>query len=411
MKIAVIGLGYIGLPTSLVMADSGLDIIGVDYDERKIKQLQAGHVTFKEEGLEELFASAVEKDLVFQTEYPEADMYIVTVPTPYKDDNKKVNAKYLIAATETISEIAPEGAILVIESTISPGVIDEHIRPLLEKRERVIGEDIHLVHAPERIIPGNMIYELYNNSRTIGADNMEIAEQVKEVYASFCKNEIILTDIRTAEISKVVENTYRDINIAFANELSRICRRAGVDVAEVIEVANHHPRVNILNPGPGVGGHCLPVDPWFLVGDYPEDAKLIRTAREVNESQPDFIYSIAEEKMEELGIGADAKIGIYGLTYKENVDDIRMSPSLQLWDHLSAEDKERTVFYDPYIENNLVENQVHDLDEFIEHVDFIIIMVGHNEIKENANKFENSSVFDARGVKEIRKTADNYYTL
>lgn len=411
MKIAVIGLGYIGLPTSLVMADSGLDVIGVDYDQRKVKELQNGHVTFKEEGLEELFVSAVAKDLTFQTEYPEADMYIVTVPTPYKDDNKKVDAKYLLSATETITEVAPKGAILVIESTISPGVIDEHIRPLLEKHDITIGEDIHLVHAPERIIPGNMIYELYNNSRTIGADDMEIAEQVKEVYASFCKNEIILTDIRTAEISKVVENTFRDINIAFANELSRICKRAGVDVKEVIEVANHHPRVNILNPGPGVGGHCLPVDPWFLVGDYPEDARLIRTAREVNESQPDFVYSLAQGKMEELGIDGNSKIGIYGLTYKENVDDIRMSPSLQLWDHLSEDDKARTVFYDPYIEDNLVENQVHDLDEFIEQSDFIIIMVGHNEIKDNASKFENSSVFDTRGVKEVRKTADNYFTL
>jgi UDP-N-acetyl-D-mannosaminuronic acid dehydrogenase len=411
MKIAVIGQGYIGLPTTLVMADSGLDIIGVDYDENKINQLQNGHVTFKEEGLEELFASAIQKNLSFQTDYPEVEMYIVAVPTPYKDDNKKVDATYLISAAEKIAEVAPHGAILVVESTISPGVIDEYIRPVLEDKGRSIGEDIHVAHAPERIIPGNMLYELYHNSRTIGADEPGIAEKVKEVYSSFCQGEIILTDIRTAEISKVVENTYRDINIAFANELSRICRRAGVDVYEVIDVANHHPRVNILSPGPGVGGHCLPIDPWFLVGDYPKDAKLIRTSREVNEEQPLFIYSLAKEKMTELGLASTAKIGLYGLTYKENVDDIRMSPSLQLLDSLDREDKARTVLYDPYVSKDLVEGQVHNLEQFINACDFIIVMVGHNELRENAEKFSKSNVFDTRRVEELKAVVESYFTI
>ena len=411
MTIAVIGQGYIGLPTALVLADNGNDVIGVDYDEEKIEKLKAGKVTFSEEGLDDLFQSAVKKNLKFQTEYPAVDMYIVSVPTPYKDNNKRVDPKYLVAATETIAKVAPKGAIQVVESTISPGVIDEYVRPALEENGRSLGDDIHIAHAPERIIPGNMINELYHNSRTIGADDAEVAQKVKEVYQTFCKGEIIITDIRTAEISKVVENTFRDINIAYANELSRICRRAGVDVYEVIDVANHHPRVNILNPGPGVGGHCIPVDPWFLVGDYPEDANLIKQAREVNDAQPLYIWNLAKNDFSTVGIDENSTIGIYGLTYKENVDDTRMSPSLQLLNSLSAEEKSRIISYDPFIERDLVEQQYHDFDKFLAASDAVIVMVNHKHIVENADKLSAKPVFDSKNIATLKEKCKDYFSL
>ena len=411
MNIAVIGQGYIGLPTALVLAEGGHTVIGVDSNVEKIEKLLKNELTFKEEGLDALFSRALEKNITFSTDYPSVEMYIVAVPTPYKDDNKKVNPKYLVAASQSIADVAPKNAIVVVESTISPGVVDEYVRPAFENKGRKVAEDIHLVHAPERIIPGNMIKELYHNSRTIGADDLAIAEKVKEAYSVFCKGEMILTNIKTAEISKVVENTYRDINIAFANELSRICHRAGVDVHEVIEVANHHPRVNILSPSTGTGGHCIPVDPWFLVGDYPEDAQLIRKAREVNEAQPLYIWNLAMEDFASVGFDENARVGLYGLTYKENVDDTRMSPTLQLLDSLSAEDKERVIVYDPYVENDMVDNQYHDIDDFLADSDVIIVMISHDEITEKADKLAGSSIFDARGIKAVRKSAENYFTL
>lgn len=228
--------------------------------------------------------------------------------------------------------------------------MDKFVRPIVENRGFVIGEDIHLVHAPERIIPGNMVNELKNNSRTIGSDNIEIGYEVKRWYETFCKGEIVVTDIKTAELSKVVENTFRDINIAFANELSRICRKENMDVYELINIANKHPRVNILTPGPGVGGHCISVDPWFLVGDYPEIVNIIKAAREVNDSQPDFVIDRIRDIMNENGITDISKVGLYGLTYKENVDDLRESPTLQILEKLERYFVKGIKLYDPWIE-------------------------------------------------------------
>ena len=251
----VIGLGYIGLPTALMMATHGVEVVGTDYNEELVATLNAGHTTFKEEGLDELFADALKAGIKFTTEYQVCDTYIVSVPTPYDKLDKKIDPCYVIAACKTVLEVAPKGAVLVIESTISPNTVDRFVRPLLVEAER---EDVKLVHAPERIIPGNMVYELLHNNRTVGADDPEVGEEVAKIYATFCQGEISVTDIRTAEMTKVVENTFRAINIAFSNELAKICRIGGMDVAEVIRISNKHPRVNILQPGPGVGGHCIP---------------------------------------------------------------------------------------------------------------------------------------------------------
>ena len=394
----VIGLGYIGLPTALMMAAHGVEVIGTDYNKKLVDTLNAGHTTFKEKGLDELFADAVKAGVKFTTEYQVTDTYIVSVPTPYDKFSKKIDACYVVAAVKSVMEVCPKGATVVIESTISPGTIDKFVRPVIEENGFKIGEDIHLVHAPERIIPGNMVYELLHNNRTIGADNSEIGEKVKEYYASFCQGEIVVTDIKTAEMTKVVENTFRAVNIAFANELAKICRHDGMDVYEIIKICNMHPRVNILQPGPGVGGHCISVDPWFLVGDYPALTKVIGESMKTNDGMPDFVLNRIYEIMKEKGLTDITKVGLYGLTYKENVDDIRESPTLQLLESQERHLATGLKVYDPYITDDVVKNQYHDLDEFLNDVDMIVVMVKHNEIKENAEKLANKVVLDCQNV-------------
>lgn len=399
--INVIGLGYIGLPTALMMASHGIEVVGTDYNPELVATLNAGHTTFKEKGLDELFADAVKSGIKFTTEYQVTNTYIVSVPTPYDKFTKKVDACYVVAAVKTILGVCPKGATIVVESTVSPGTIDKYIRPVITDYGYTIGEDIHLVHAPERIIPGNMVHELLYNNRTIGADNVEIGEKIKGLYASFCKGEIVVTDIRTAEMTKVVENTFRAVNIAFANELAKICRYDNMDVYEIIRICNMHPRVNILQPGPGVGGHCISVDPWFLVGDYPGLAKVIDESMKTNDGMPDFVLNRIHEIMKENGLKDTTRVGLYGLTYKENVDDCRESPTLQLLEsqerHLAAPLK----VYDPFIAEDIVANQYHDLDAFLADVDMVVIMVNHNEIKENMEKLQGKIVFDTRKVCDL----------
>ena len=326
----VIGLGYIGLPTALMLASHGIEVIGTDHNERLVETLNAGYTTFKEDGLDDLFNNAVEFGIRFTTEYQVTDTYIISVPTPYDKFSKKVDACYVAAAVKDVLKVAPKGTVIVIESTVSPGTLDKFVRPAMEEAGKVIGADVHLVHAPERIIPGNMVYELIHNNRTIGADDKAIGEKIKSLYASFCQGEIVVTDIRTAEMTKVVENTYRAVNIAFANELAKICRHDNMDVYEIIRICNMHPRVNILQPGPGVGGHCISVDPWFLVGDYPSLAKVIDESMRTNDAMPAFVLHRVYDIMREQGMKDLGRVGLYGLTYKENVDDMRESPTLQL---------------------------------------------------------------------------------
>ena len=394
----VIGLGYIGLPTALMMAAHGVEVVGTDYNKKLVDTLNAGHTTFKEKGLDELFADAVKAGVKFTTEYQVTDTYIVSVPTPYDKFSKKIDACYVVAAVKSVMKVCPKGATVVIESTVSPGTIDKFVRPVIEENGFEIGKDLHLVHAPERIIPGNMVYELLHNNRTIGADSREIGEKVKEYYASFCQGEIVVTDIKTAEMTKVVENTFRAVNIAFANELAKICRHDGMDVYEIIKICNMHPRVNILQPGPGVGGHCISVDPWFLVGDYPALTKVIGESMKINDGMPDFVLNRIYEIMKEKGLTDITKVGLYGLTYKENVDDMRESPTLQLLESQERHLATGLKVYDPFITDDVVKNQYHDLDKFLNDVDMVVVMVKHNEIKENAEKLTNKVVLDCQNV-------------
>ena len=392
--INVIGLGYIGLPTALMLASHGEEVIGTDYNKELVDTLNSGKTTFKEKGLDELFSQAVAKGIRFTTEYQRTGMYIVSVPTPYDKFSKKVDPAYVVAAVRKVLEVCPEGATVVIESTISPGTIDKSVRPVIAGS----GKTVSLVHAPERIIPGNMVYELLHNNRTVGADDREAGERVKACYESFCQGEIVVTDIRTAEMTKVVENTFRAVNIAFANELARICRHDDMDVYEIIRICNMHPRVNILQPGPGVGGHCISVDPWFLVGDYPSLAKVIDESMKTNDGQPAYVLGRIHEIMKETSLKDTRRVGLYGLTYKENVDDIRESPTLQLLECQERHLAEPLKVYDPFIEKDIVPNQYHDFDAFLSDIDLVVVMVKHDQIKQNWDKLYGKVILDCHNI-------------
>ena len=389
----VIGLGYIGLPTALMLASHGVEVVGTDYNSDLVNTLNAGKTTFKEEGLDELYSKAVASGIKFTNEYQRAEVYIISVPTPYDKSTKKVDARFVVAALQQVVKVAPAQATVVIESTISPGTIDAHLRPIVGNLP------LHLAHAPERIIPGNMVYELLHNNRTIGADDPEIGKKVKDLYATFSRGEIVLTDIRTAEMTKVVENTFRAVNIAFANELSRICRHDNLDVYEIIRICNMHPRVNILNPGPGVGGHCISVDPWFLVGDYPQLSKVIHESMKTNDSQPSFILHRIHEIMRQHHLADAGRVGLYGITYKEDVDDYRESPTLQLLEaqreHLATPLK----CYDPFLENHMVtESQMANFEEFLENIDLVVIMVKHQHIRQQWEKLRGKIILDCHNI-------------
>ena len=381
-----------------MMASHGVEVIGTDYNKELVATLNRGEVTFEEKGLKDLFNDAVKAGIKFTNEYQVTDTYIISVPTPYDKFSKVIDPCYVTAAVESVLEVCPKGAILVIESTVSPGTIDRFIRPIIRQKGLVIGKDVHLVHCPERIIPGNMVYELLHNNRTIGADERDVAEKVSKYYSSFCQGQIALTDIKTAEMTKVVENTFRAVNIAFANELTKICDKAGMDVYEVIRICNMHPRVNILQPGPGVGGHCISVDPWFLVGDYPQLSKVIGESMKINDSMPEYVLAKIADIMKEKGITDYKRVGLYGLTYKENVDDYRESPTLQMLEHQKSHLAETLKVYDPWIKKDIAKNQYHDFDEFLENIDLIVIMVKHDHIKDNWTKIKDKVILDCHNI-------------
>lgn len=391
--INVVGLGYIGTPTAFMLSCNGYSVIGTDSNESVINRFNKKEMPYSEPGLYELMENAVRNGISYSLDCVKADAYIIAVPTPFIRTTRRIDTSYLETAVKAVYDICPEGAIIAIESTISPGTIDNHIRPLVKGKKKVF-----LAHVPERIIPGKIVQELSENDRTIGCDEIEVGKELKAMYSSFCCGRITITDIKTAEMTKVVENTYRDINIAFANELTKICDSAGLDVHEVIRIANRHPRVNILSPGPGVGGHCISVDPWFLVGDYPGLANIILAARKINDSMPEYVLSKVSTLMNRFDICDIERVGFYGLTYKENVDDIRESPTLQLIECMKMHLAKGAAFYDPFINEKIVDNQFYSLVEFLAGIELVVIMVGHQEIIEKQCLLRDKVVFDTRNV-------------
>lgn len=335
-KIAFVGLGYIGLPTAVVMANSGLDVVGVDVMPDKVEAINRGEVTIVEPGLEEELRKALDSGKFrASTEMPEADAYIVAVPTPFTDDHK-VDMRFINSAADAIAPMLKGGELVVLESTSPPKTTEEMARRILEARPDLVADQdeaesdkprIYYAHCPERILPGRAMEELRTNDRIIGGMSPEATRKAKEVYGSFCRGELLETNDRTAELAKLTENSFRDVNIAFANELSLICDDLDIDVWELIDLANHHPRVNILQPGPGVGGHCIAVDPWFIVSTAPEQSNLIRTAREVNDGKPSWVVEKIRDAVDGL---AQPTIALLGLAFKADIDDLRESPSVDI---------------------------------------------------------------------------------
>ena len=364
MKVTVVGLGYIGLPTALLLASAGHKVEGIDINSKRIKKLNDGILPFQEKDLDKLFIK-VKYNFKATTHYSgieNSDAIIVCVPTPMRD--RKMMGDYVFKAMEMVGKHLKKEQLVVLESTVTPGTTNGKVKDILERESGLeAGKDFYLAFCPERAIPGNTIYEMVHNDRIIGGINEESAKRAKELYSSFVKGKIYTTSSTVAEMVKVVENTYRDVNIALANELAKIAERIGVNVYEVIELANKHPRVNLHQPGIGVGGHCLPLDPWFLVEVYPE-AKLIPTAREINDGVVDDVVKIIEK----IGV---KRVTIFGEAYKPDVDDTRESPAHKL--RVLLEDKGLEVnVYDPIVHPKI------SLEETIKNSQCIVISTAHS---------------------------------
>jgi len=373
MKIGVLGLGYVGLPTAILFANSGHQVLGVDVNPRVIEGIASRSIKLEEEILNQMLTEALdEQRLVVSDELEPCDAFIVAVPTPVTD--YKIELKYLEAATRNISKVLKKGDLVVIESTIGPGITAGPILKWLEESGLKAGSDFSLAHMPERVIPGNIYKELTENSRVVGGIDPASSAKAKALYQSFVRGELIETDATTAETVKVLENTYRDINIAIANEFLLICEKLNVNPWEAIQIANLHPRVNILNPGPGVGGHCIPVDPWFLVEQAPEESVLIKSARYRNDSMP---LKVAGDIAKILEAHQGNTVALLGTSYKANTDDSRESPTMDIAHSLKEKGIQYNTF-DPH-QKQLWECSAHSLKESVQNADLIVFIVAHDE--------------------------------
>jgi UDP-N-acetyl-D-mannosaminuronic acid dehydrogenase len=378
-KICVLGLGYIGLPTASTFATSGVKVIGVDVNQKVVNSLQNGEVHIYEPGLRTLVQAAVQSGNLVIADHPEeADAFIIAVPTPFYDE-KKADLTYVKSAAESIVSVLRKGNLVVLESTSPPRTTIDILIPILEKSGLKAGDDFYVAYSPERVLPGQILRELIENARVIGGMDEKSAQIGKALYQVFVKGEIITTTATTAEMVKLMENTYRDVNIAIANEFARLADRFGVDVWEAIEIANLHPRVNILRPGPGVGGHCISVDPWFLVEAAPDITPLIHTARLVNDSQPDHVVALINRI---LGGLENKKVTILGLAYKPDVDDLRESPAVEIA-HKLAESGASVTAFEPFKPDFIVPRvqMASSLEEAVKQAEIIVLLVNHTEFK------------------------------
>jgi len=407
-SVCVIGLGYIGLPTAAFIASKEIKVTGVDVNPHYVEQINKGEVPFYEPGFQNLLKEVVDSGyLVARPEQVQADAYIVCVPTPFQEGHQ-VDKKYIRAASEAMAPHLQPGALIVLESTSPPGTtkgMAEHLkelRPDLSLRE---DDDnaIHFAHCPERVLPGRIMEEMENNDRVIGGLTPRGTELARQLYSTFCTAELLLTDSITAEMAKLTENSFRDVNIAFANELSLICDRLDIDVWELIELANHHPRVDILQPGPGVGGHCIAVDPWFIVSSVPEEAKIIKTARDINDGKPKWVMEQVTKALEEK---VNPTVAALGIAFKNDIDDLRESPSLDIVKRLGEEN--------PQIDVRVVEPNVDELpeslagianimkqgtEEAVEDADVVLLLVNHKEfVRLDRNLLTGKTVIDTKGL-------------
>jgi len=376
-QICVLGLGYIGLPTSSILAAKGYQVLGVDVSQKVVDTINSGKIHITEPDLDLFVKAAVQSGKLRAALNPEpSEVFIIAVPTPFKE-GKKPDLSYVEAATRSIIGHLRPGNLVILESTAPPQTCSNIILPLLKEAGFNPGHDIFLAHCPERVLPGQIMREVVENDRVIGGYTPECAEKAKELYASFVKGQIHLTDSTTAEMVKLVENSFRDVNIAFANELSIICDSLKLNVWELIKLANLHPRVTILRPGPGVGGHCIAVDPWFIVDTCPQTARLIRTAREVNDSKPEFVVKKVMQAAERF---KNPVIGVLGLSYKQDIDDLRESPAVEIAYELKKCNAGTLMVCEPFCSEH-ADFKLYDLEETIKNADILLLLVAHQQFR------------------------------
>ena len=411
-SVAFVGLGYIGLPTAVVMANSGVDVTGVDVNEANVERINRGEVTIVEPGLEEELKQAIESgNFRATTSQVHADTYIIAVPTPFTD-NYDVDMRYIYSAAEAIAPQLKGDELVILESTSPPLTTKKMAKKILELRPDLVADGaenpegkpvVYFAHCPERILPGKAMEELRTNDRIIGGQTEEATKRATAVYATFCKAELLPTDDVTAEMAKLTENSFRDVNIAFANELSLIADNLGINVWELINLANHHPRVNILQPGPGVGGHCIAVDPWFIVSADPENSKLIHTARKVNDGKPKWVIDKVKEAISETNA---SKVAVLGLAFKADIDDLRESPALSITVDI-AEELESIHFLvaEPNVKElpkrlkGFENAELMNYEEAIAGADVILLLVDHKEFKAlDKSVFNGKKLVDTKGL-------------
>ncbi len=408
-KLAVIGLGYIGLPTAAVFADAGLEVVGVDVNPAAVDSINAGQPHIVEPNLDRLLQDVVEKkNLRASLKAEAADAFIVAVPTPFKDDHVP-DLKFIESAARDIAASLRPGNLVILESTIPVGATEKMAAWLAEERPDLtfpqdVGEasDIRIAHCPERVLPGRILIEVIENDRVVGGMTRRCAERAADLYKTVIRGNCHITEARTAEMAKLTENAFRDVNIAFANELSLICDRMEIDVWDLIKMANLHPRVNILQPGPGVGGHCIAVDPWFIVDSAPDLANVIRTAREVNDGKPEWVISKVLEAAKECG--SNPTIACLGLAFKPNVDDLRESPALAITQKLGGMEMGKILAVEPHI--NALPNELETagvtlapLDEALAAADVVVLLVDHAQfLKVERTALDGKVIIDTRGA-------------
>lgn len=379
-SICVIGLGYIGLPTAVMFANHGHQVHGVDVNEKAISMIQQKELHIEENGLQERLDQAVDSGALTVSLTPvKADVFIIAVPSPIRAD-KTADLDYVRSATANIVPFLEKGNLVILESTVPPRTVEDVMMPELIKSNLEIGSELFVSHSPERVIPGRVFDELVSNDRIIGGINPESARLTTELYQSFVQGSMHETNATTAELVKVMENTYRDVNIAFANELAKISQTIGVNVWEAIRLANYHPRVNIHFPGPGVGGHCIAVDPWFLVELDPQHAKMIHLARQTNDGMPSYTAQLTADILSAKGV-QDPKIAVLGLAFKGNIDDMRESPSVEVVEQLRLRQLELSAF-DPHIKKNNLKEQTQSQEEALQDASAILILTDHQAFRD-----------------------------
>lgn len=395
-KVCVIGLGYIGLPTAAVFASRKVKVLGVDINQQAVDTINQGKIHIVEPELDILVHAVVKDGYLKAATLPdEADAFIIAVPTPFKGEDHEPNLDYIKAASKSVAKVLKKGNLVILESTSPVGATEQMAKWLADERPDLtfphqIGEesDIKIAHCPERVLPGQVIRELVENDRIIGGMTQQCTEQATKLYKIFVQGECIKTNARTAEMAKLTENSFRDVNIAFANELSILCDKLDINVWELIKLANRHPRVNILQPGCGVGGHCIAVDPWFIVHQNPNEAKMIKTAREVNDNKPNFVIQKIKERVKGI---SQPKIACLGLAFKPDIDDLRESPALDIVIKLANERDNQILAVEPNIKQLPLKLQdktnieLVSLTQALDEADIVVVLVKHREFVQVRN--------------------------